>query len=109
MTELSKIKNTVVKLDAYRAKMRDIRDLEKERIEIKDQFLSVLEPGQTVIGRYSVKTEEHETKRLMSINDARLALAKEGYDEDETNKILTTLTNVSMSRQFLVRYNPTIE
>jgi len=103
---LKKIKSPVTKLDLYRTKMRDIRELDIERKEIKAEFHELLEPGQTVFGRYMVKTAEHENNRLMSINEARIALVKEDYDDKEINKILCIISKTSTTRQFLVTYNP---
>ena len=103
---LKKIKSPVTKLDLYRTKMRDIRELDIERKEIKAEFHAMLEPGQTIIGRYVVKTAEHENNRLMSINEARIALVKEDYDDRDINKVLSIISKTSITRQFLITYNP---
>ena len=103
---LKKIKSPVTKLDLYRTKMRDIRELDIERKEIKAEFHEMLEPGQTLIGRYMVKTGEYENNRLMSINEARISLVKEDYDDKAINKILSIISKTSITRQFLVTYHP---
>ena len=71
--------------------------------EIKSEFHAELEPGQVLIGPYTVKTEEHERSRLMSVNDASVALANAGYGRNEVAKILSKITVRSTARQFLVK------
>jgi len=97
------IKKPVTKLDEYN-RLRVVRkSAEKDMEEIKQEFLAELEPGQVVIGSYTVKTEEHERNRLMSVNDAAVALENAGYSRQAITKILTTITVSSTARQFLVK------
>ncbi len=86
--------------------MAEIKRLEKERMEIKEEFHAELVPGQIVIGRYSVKTEEHERTRLMSVNEARVALDQAGFSAQQIAKILSTIQVTGTARQFLVNYIP---
>ena len=71
---VKKIKTPATKLHRYVAIMKEMRVLDTERNGIKDEFHVELVPGQEMIGKYSVKTEEHERQRLMSVNDAKVAL-----------------------------------
>jgi hypothetical protein len=80
--------------------------LDAERSGIKQEFQAELEPGQEMIARYSVTSAEVERRRLMSINDARVALATNGYSIQQISAILSTITVTSNSRQFLVKYIP---
>ena len=97
------IKQPVTKLDEYN-RLRVVRkSSEKAMEEIKQEFQAKLEPGQVVIGSYTVKTEEHERNRLMSVNDAYVALENAGYSKQAITKILTAITVTSTARQFLVK------
>ena len=103
---VNKIKTPVTKLDRYAKIMMERRVLDIERGEIKEEFLAELEPGQALVGRYTVTTAEVERQRLMSINDARVALAAAGHGNQEISAILNTITVTGTARQFLVKYNP---
>ncbi len=103
---VNKIKTPVTKLARYTEIMRERKVLDDERDGIKQEFHVELVPGQEMIGKYSVKTEEHERKRLMSVNDATVALAASGYSNQQIAKILSTITVTSSARQFLVKYIP---
>ena len=97
------IKQPVTKLDEYN-RLRVVRkSSEKAMEDIKQEFQAELEPGQVAIGSYTVKTEEHERSRLMSVNDASVALANAGYSRNEVAKILSKITVRSTARQFLVK------
>jgi len=97
------IKQPVTKLDEYN-RLRVVRkSSEKAMEDIKQEFQAELEPGQVVIGSYTVKTEEHERNRLMSVNDASVALENAGYSKQAITKILNAITVTSTARQFLVK------
>ena len=97
------------KLDLYRSKMRDIRDLEKERKEIKQEFLLQLKPGIHQVGNYSVTNKMISNERLMSSNHARLELLRIGYNDVEIARIISSITKTGESQQFIVKYNPIVE
>ncbi len=97
------IKQPVTKLDDYNRQKVIRKSAEKAMAEIKEEFQAELEPGQVVIGSYTVKTEEHERSRLMSVNDAAVALENAGYSKQAISKILTAITVTSTARQFLVK------
>ena len=103
---VNKIKTPVTKLDRYAKIMMERRVLDIERGEIKEEFLAELEPGQALVGRYTVTTAEVERQRLMSINDARVALAAAGHSNQQITAILNTITVTGTARQFLVIYTP---
>ena len=97
------IKQPVTKLDEYN-RLRVVRkSSEKAMEDIKQEFQAELEPGQVVIGSYTVKTEEHERNRLMPVNDASVALENAGYSKQAITKILNAITVTSTARQFLVK------
>ena len=83
-----------------------MRVLDTERNGIKDEFHVELIPGQEMIGKYSVKTEEHERQRLMSVNDAKVALTTAGFSDQQIAELLNTISVTSSARQFLVKYIP---
>ena len=97
------IKKPVTKLDKYNRLNVVIKSADKERQEIKHEFQVELEPGMEEIGPYTVKTEEHERRRLMSVNDAAVALENAGYSKQAISKILNAITVTSTARQFLVK------
>ena len=97
------IKQPVTKLDDYNRQKVIRKSAEKVMAEIKEEFQAELEPGQVVIGSYTVKTEEHERNRLMSVNDAAVALENAGYSKQAITKILNAITVTSTARQFLVK------
>jgi len=97
------IKKPVTKLDKYNRLNVVIKSADKERQEIKHEFQVELEPGMEEIGPYTVKTEEHERNRLMSVNDASVALENAGYSKQAISKILSAITVTSTARQFLVK------
>lgn len=78
------------------------KNAEAQLEEFKQRAHETLEPGQELLGIYSVKTEEHERSRLMSVNDAAVALSAE-YSEKSIRKILKLITKRSTSRQCLVK------
>ena len=100
------IKTPATKLTRYVEIMRNMKVLDAERSGIKEEFQAELEPGQEMIESYSVTSAEVERRRLMSVNDARVALATNGYSTQQISAILSTITVTSNSRQFLVKYIP---
>ena len=97
------IKTPVTKLETMIENKVIKKTAENVIDEIKSEFHAELEPGQVLIGPYTVKTEEHERSRLMSVNDASVALANAGYSRNEVAKILSKITVRSTARQFLVK------
>ena len=100
---VKQIKKPVTKLDTYIEHKFSTKVSAGIMAEIKAEFHAKLEPGQQLVGRYSVKTETHERSRLMSINDATVALTTAGYSTQDVNKILDAITVSSSARQFLVK------
>ena len=97
------IKTPVTKLDTMMKNKVIKKTAENVIDEIKSEFHAELEPGQVLIGPYTVKTEEHERSRLMSVNDAAVALENAGYSKQAITKILSAITVTSTARQFLVK------
>ena len=104
------IKRPVTKLDDYNRQKVIRKSAEKAMAEIKEEFQAELEPGQVVIGSYSVKTEEHQRMRLCSRDDAPVRLENEGITDEKLaeigltrDQIVNALTVHSTARQFLVK------
>lgn len=106
MSKDKKILEKEQRLRAYVARMQEIKDTEKERIEIKEEFLKELTPGKIKIGNYTVATNLFTRDTVMPKNEAMMALEKLGYEKDEIIKIIIAISKQSTSRQFLVKYDP---
>ena len=104
------IKRSVTKLNDYNKHRVVRKSAEAAMAQLKEEFQAELEPGQVVIGSYSVKTEEHQRMRLCSRDDAPVRLENEGITDEKLaeigltrDQIVNALTVTSTARQFLVK------
>ena len=104
------IKRPVTKLNDYNKHRVVRKSAEAAMAQLKEEFQAELEPGQVVIGSYSVKTEEHQRMRLCSRDDAPVRLENEGITDEKLaeigltrDQIVNALTVHSTARQFLVK------